>query len=84
MPASDTVSLTLRLDRRTAEAAERAARQRGTSVEDLFRQYVAALETSGDDWRAALSPQTRELLGRAAGADVEEGDYWERLERKHR
>ena len=82
MPPSDTVSLTLRLDRRTAEAAERAARQRGATVEDLLREYLASLDA--DDWRASLSPRTRELLGRAAGADVDEDDYWRHLERKHR
>ncbi|MEM6288305.1 MAG: DUF6364 family protein [Bacteroidota bacterium] len=80
---SSTIELTLRLDRRTAEAAARVARERGTSVEDLFRQHVALLEADSE-WRASLSPQTRALLGRAAGTDADEDDYRTHLEQKHR
>lgn len=37
-----------------------------------------------DDWRAALPPLTRSLVGIAAGSDADEDDYKGYLAEKHR
>ncbi len=95
MPApSDPVRLTLRLDRRTAEAARRYARAQGTSVSQLvarlLRAVAATPETSelppspsDADWQAGLSPATRRLLDRPPAPEVSEDDRLRWLEEKY-
>ena len=88
--------LTLRLDDAVIERAKAYAAARGTSVsglvEDYFRLVASGLHGDGGhtpaepaaDWRAALPPITRSLVGLAEGVDVTEQDYKRYLEEKYR
>ena len=88
--------LTLRLDDAVIARAKAYAARRGTSVsglvEDYFRLVAADAHGDGghkpaepaDDWRAALPPITRSLVGIAEGVDMTEEDYKRYLEEKYR
>ena len=93
MPVGDAAKLTLRLSRRTIEAAKRYAREQGTSVSKLVENYfnVVAKEALPNDivqeeeaaWMKSLSPITRSLLGVAKGSTLSEYDYKQYLVEKH-
>lgn len=91
MPAQDdSIRFTLRLDRRTAEVAQRFAQAKGTSVERLVTRFLDTLTdlpepgpAAGDDWQAELSPATRRLLERAEAPEVNEEDRHRWLTEKH-
>ena len=87
--------LTLRLDDAIIERAKAYAAARGTSVSGLVEDYFrlvaepaggdgAGAPTEADDWRAALPPVTRSLVGIAEGIDVTEDDHKSYLEEKYR
>ena len=87
----DRVKLTLRLDRRTVAAVRRYARVRGTSVGTLVADYLRSLAareepppSTDDGWKTDLPPITRQLVGLARGADLDEEDYYRYLDEKHR
>ena len=75
--------LTLRLDDAVIERAKAYAAARGTSVSGLVEDYfrLVAAEPGGGapggdggppaDWRDALPPVVRDLLGSAVGPDTE-------------
>ena len=77
--------LTLRLDERTVRRAKAYAKRRGKSVSRLVADYFEALHAT-DAARAEeeLPPLTASLLGILEGAGVDEGDYLDHLEEKHR
>ncbi len=84
--------LTLRLEGALIEAAKRYADERGTSVSKLVASYLDALTRAeraftDDDWKAGLSPATRQLVGLAgsgSGSDaLDEAAYLQQLEEKH-
>ncbi len=97
--------LTLRLDEEVIERAKAYAAARGTSLsvlaENYFRLVAAddpasggdgATATAGSDWRSALPPHVRDLVGSALGAETDdlradgsaEEAYRRHLEAKHR
>ena len=73
--------LTLRLDEAVIERAKAYAARRGTSVSGLVEDYfrLVASPAGGDgatsepeqDWRSALSPAVRELIGLALPPDAD-------------
>jgi hypothetical protein len=83
MPTKVTVSL----DSELLARAKARARQRGVSVSGLVEESLrGALDVpllpplNPED----LPPITRSLWGALAGAEVDESDYWDYLEEKHR
>ena len=84
--------LTLRLESELIEAAKKYANARGISLSKLIASYLHALTQpeappQEEDWKATLSPVTRNLVGLArvenGRAEVDEADYYRNLEEKH-
>lgn len=76
--------LTLRLDDRLIRRAKAHARRTGKSVSQLVADYFALLETEQTPDEAALPPVTRGLYGALEDTDIDEQDYYDYLEEKHR
>ena len=77
--------LTLRLDSELIERAKELASERHTSVSQLVAQYFGTLtaESSPVSKSRPLPPVTRSLLG-ILKPGLDERDYRNHLERKHR
>lgn len=75
--------LTLELEQHLIERAERLAKASGKSVSELVADYLAQLDQQDelDEW--GLPPITRSLSGILEGADIDEGEYYRHLARKH-
>lgn len=76
--------LTIRLDQKLINRAKVHARQTGKSISRLVADYFAVLDTPTPNEVGDLPPITRELYGALADARVDESDYHDYLEKKHR
>lgn len=78
--------LTLRLDDQLIDKAKRVATARGTSVSKLVSDYFRAMTTPGaaPSDSESLPPITAALIGTLGGQSVDESDWREHLETKHR
>lgn len=75
--------LTLELEQDLIERAERHAEVSGKSVSQLVADYFALLGQEKELGEGALPPITRSLSGILEGAETDEADYYDYLERKH-
>jgi predicted transcriptional regulator len=75
--------LTLRLDDEIVRRAKRYANEHDTSLSRMVEAYFDAIGRSSSSGTEARSPRVRRLLGALEGAEVQEEDYREHLERKH-
>ena len=73
--------LTLRLEAQLIERAKAYARRRGTSLSQMVADYFALLDHA--EQGEHLAPLTRSLRGALRGADVDEDEYRQYLEKKH-
>ena len=77
--------LTLRLNAELIKKAKIYARQKNTSVSKLVEKYFAVLgKTTPSLPEQDLPPVTRSLWGLLEGISVEEHEYQDYLEEKHR
>ena len=75
--------LTLRLDAKLLAAAERLARQRGTTVGELVEDHLVGLNRGASEEVLDLPPITRSLYGILQGYEVDAKESRRYLERKH-
>lgn len=76
--------LTLRMDDALIRAGKRRARRQGKSLSKLVADYLALLERLEAEEGDALPPATARLRGRLRGSSVDEADYRDYLDEKHR
>ena len=74
--------LTLELDETLIERAEQVANASGKTVSELVADYLAGLGQDTFD-EESLPPLTRALSGILEGAELDEGEYYCHLARKH-
>lgn len=74
--------LTLRMDEESIARAKRYAAERGVSVSQLVENFFEALGEEDDE--LAMSPLVKSIWGVLEGSDVDEDDYRQHLEEKHR
>lgn len=76
--------LTLRLDEDLIQRAKKEAERRGKSVSQMVADFFTVLEQNRIDEGDGeeLSEYTRSMIGSIEGVD--EGDYYDYLEEKHR
>lgn len=76
--------LTLRLDEDLIQRAKKEAERRGKSVSQMVADFFKVLEQNriDDGGGEELSEYTRSMIGSIEGVD--EGDYYDYLEEKHR
>ncbi len=75
--------LTLRLDEELIRKAKKYAKKRGKSVSQMVAAYFALLDEPLDFDEEELSPRVRSLIGAFKGAQVDEKDYYDYLEKKY-
>ena len=75
--------LTLRLDDRLIRRAKQHARRAGKSLSVLVAEYFEALGAR-QRTRPDETPVVRELYGALTGCGLDERDYREHLDRRHR
>ena len=75
--------LTLELDQRLIERAERFAKASGKSVSELVADYLAQLGQRSELDEETLPPITRSLSGILEGVELDEAEYYRHLARKH-
>jgi hypothetical protein len=74
--------LTLRLDDRLIKRAKRYSDESGKSLSRLVGDFFSLIDSEEAD--TEITPRVRSLLGSLAGSDVDERDFHEHLEEKHR
>jgi len=74
--------LTLRLDRDLIEGAKRHSARSGKSVSKLVSDYFTLIATLQPS--AAVTRRARSLQGVLAGSGLDERDYRDHLDDKHR
>jgi hypothetical protein len=74
--------LTLRLDDKLIESAKRRSAETGRSVSQLVADFFALIEAHEAD--VEITPRVRALRGVLAGSGLDESDYRDHLEDKHR
>lgn len=85
MVASNSVKLTLLLDRDLIAEAKKFAEENGTSLSRLVAAYFRGLVThgAGHDVQPGDGPLVRWILERGPEPPVTEEDIWEDMARKH-
>lgn len=76
--------LTLRMDDGMVRKAKRIAQRRGTSVSQVFVDFIA--QQTDEEAAAALPPLTASMLGalKRGEGEIDEPDYYAHLETKYR
>jgi len=76
-------TLTLQLDERIMQYAQKYAKQQGKSVSQLVTEYLVLLRDQTEKKPQTLPPITQSLRGVLRGINLDEQDYKRYLEEKH-